>query len=117
MWQRSGLRRKNRSARRCLRRRKIDLVLGAIIDGRPQKTGEWRGRKKEGICLPKDGKMERFVRQVGLVAALAMPLWNIPLIRHILKRKSSADISRGWLYGVWSCIVLMLPSALASPDI
>ena len=45
-----------------------------------------------------------------------MPLWNIPLIIRIAKRKSSQDISLSWALGVFACILLMLPSALASPD-
>ena len=45
-----------------------------------------------------------------------MPLWNIPLIITIERRKSAGDISLMWVLGVWVCIVLMLPSALVSPD-
>ena len=46
-----------------------------------------------------------------------MPLWNIPLIIRIGRRKSSKDISLSWTLGVFSCILLMLPSALASTDL
>ena len=53
---------------------------------------------------------------LGLIAAVAMPLWNIPLILKIGQRKSSKDISLSWALGVFACILLMLPSALASPD-
>ena len=53
---------------------------------------------------------------LGLVAAMAMPLWNIPLIVTIRQRRSSKDISLAWAVGVFVCIVLMLPSALVSPD-
>ena len=56
------------------------------------------------------------VRLLGLVAAIAMPLWNIPLIVRIGQRKSSKDISVAWALGVFTCILLMLPSALVSPD-
>lgn len=55
--------------------------------------------------------------QIGLLAAVTMPLWNIPLVWRIVKRKTSNDISLGWLFGVWISILLMLPSALASDEI
>lgn len=57
------------------------------------------------------------VEQVGLVASVVMPLWNIPLIVKIIKRRSSADISLGWVLGVWVCCVLMAPSGFMSKDI
>ncbi len=53
---------------------------------------------------------------LGLVAAVAMPMWNIPLIIKINKRKFSREISLTWALGVFGCILLMLPSALVSPD-
>ena len=53
---------------------------------------------------------------IGLIAAVAMPFWNIPLILTIRRRKSSRDISLAWALGVLVCILLMLPSALTSPD-
>jgi len=56
------------------------------------------------------------VRTIGLVAGVALPLWNIPLIVRIGRRKSSADISVTWAVGVLVCIVLMLPAALVSSD-
>ncbi len=57
------------------------------------------------------------VEQIGLVASIAMPLWNIPLIVKIIKRKSSQDISMAWLLGVWICCLLMAPSGFMSKDI
>ena len=54
---------------------------------------------------------------VSLVSSIALPLWNIPLIAHIIKRKSSADISMAWALGVWVCIVLMAPSGFQSKDL
>ncbi|MBU0650656.1 hypothetical protein KKC59_01955 [bacterium] len=57
------------------------------------------------------------IEKIALVAAIALPLWNIPLIVRIIKRKSSADISLSWALGVWTCIVLMFPSAIRSTDI
>ncbi|MCR4336397.1 MAG: hypothetical protein NUV91_01125 [Candidatus Omnitrophica bacterium] len=57
-----------------------------------------------------------FINQVGFVAAIILPLWNIPLIINIVKRKSSRDISLWWALGVWVCILLMAPSGFVSPD-
>ena len=54
---------------------------------------------------------------LGTIAAVVMPLWNIPLILHIRKRRSSRDISLPWVLGVWSCVLLMLPAGLASSDV
>ena len=56
------------------------------------------------------------IQIVGLVAAVAMPFWNIPLILKIARRKSSKDLSLSWALGVFTCILLMLPAALISPD-
>ena len=61
--------------------------------------------------------MQKLIEILGLIGAVGMPLWNIPLIIRIYRRKSSADISLGWLWGIWGCMVLMLPSSLKSPDI
>lgn len=57
------------------------------------------------------------VQTIGLAAAVIMPLWNIPLILRIIKRKSSSDISLSWVLGVWVCALLMAPSGLTSKDI
>ena len=57
------------------------------------------------------------IQTIGLVASIIMPLWNIPLIVRIVKRKSSADISLSWVLGVWVCAVLMAPSGFTSTDI
>lgn len=56
------------------------------------------------------------IEQLGFLAAVAMPMWNIPLIIKISKRKSAGDISLVWALGVFACILLMLPAALKSPD-
>lgn len=56
------------------------------------------------------------VGTIGMVAGIALPLFNIPLIIHLVKRKSSGDISLSWAVGVWVCIVLMTPQALRSTD-
>lgn len=56
------------------------------------------------------------MQKIALVAAVILPLWNIPLIVRIIKRRSSRDISIFWAIGVWICSVLMAPSAFVSKD-
>ena len=58
-----------------------------------------------------------WVDKTGLFSAIMMPLWNIPLIVKIIKRRSSEDISLAWALGVWVCIILMFPSGLRSEDV
>jgi len=57
------------------------------------------------------------VEKVGLVAAVVLPLFNIPLIIKIIQRKSSKDFSLTWALGVWVCIILMAPSGFTSEDV
>jgi len=54
---------------------------------------------------------------LGLVCAIVLPTFNIPLIVRVIRRKSSADISLVWVVGVWACFVGMLPSSLRSADL
>jgi len=54
--------------------------------------------------------------KIAFVAAIVLPLWNIPLIVRIIKRRSSKDISMYWALGVWICFLLMAPEAFVSPD-
>ncbi|MBI3333526.1 MAG: hypothetical protein HYZ93_05495 [Candidatus Omnitrophica bacterium] len=61
--------------------------------------------------------MEAVIKGVGLVAAVVLPFWNLPLIFNIQRRRSSRDISLSWAWGVFGCLILMLPSALTSVDI
>ena len=61
---------------------------------------------------PADG-----IQKVALVAGVLLPLFNIPLIVRLVKRKSAEDLSLLWAIGVWVCIVLMTPQALRSADI
>lgn len=56
------------------------------------------------------------VRMIGMISAITLPFWNIPLILRIQQRKSSRDISLAWALGVWVCLVGMLPSGLSSTD-
>lgn len=51
-----------------------------------------------------------------MVAAVVLPLFNVPLIVRMERRRSSRDISLPWALGVWGCQLLMLPAGLASPD-
>lgn len=60
--------------------------------------------------------MSDWVEKIGVVSAVVMPLFNIPLILRILQRKSSEDISLSWALGVWVCILLMTPQAFRSHD-
>lgn len=55
--------------------------------------------------------------KIALIAAVILPLWNIPLIVRIVKRKSSKDISLYWALGVWICFLLMAPDAFKSADV
>ena len=57
------------------------------------------------------------LKWIGAAAGVAMPLFNIPLMVRIWRRRSAEDISLSWLFGVWGCMVVMLPSALVSPDV
>jgi uncharacterized protein with PQ loop repeat len=61
--------------------------------------------------------LAEWVEKIGLVAAVTVPVFNIPLIARIVKRKSSEDISLTWVVGVWICFVLMLPSGLMTDDV
>ena len=60
-----------------------------------------------------DGGM---IRALGLIGATVMPLWNIPLIIRIGRRRSSKDLGVSWTLGIFACILLMLPASLISPD-
>ena len=54
---------------------------------------------------------------MGVLAAIVLPLFNISLMLRIRRRKSSNDISIVWAIGVFSCVLLMLPSAILSKDL
>ncbi len=57
------------------------------------------------------------MKMIALIAAIALPLFNIPLIVRIIRRRSSDDMSISWALGVWICFLLMAPEAFRSPDI
>ena len=56
------------------------------------------------------------MKTIGFLAAVILPLWDIPLMVRIIKKKSSADISMGWIFGLWLSSVLMAPSAFIRQD-
>jgi len=56
------------------------------------------------------------LQTVSAFAGAILPLFNIPLILRIIKRKSADDISLVWVFGVWICILLMSPGAFTSED-
>jgi uncharacterized protein with PQ loop repeat len=56
------------------------------------------------------------VKTIGLWAATILPLWDIPLIVRIVRRKSSQDISLIYAVGIWVTAVMMAPSAFVSGD-
>ncbi len=53
----------------------------------------------------------------GMIGGVILPLFSLPLILRVLKRKSSSDISLVWAIGVYSCFIVMLPSAVTSEDL
>lgn len=54
--------------------------------------------------------------KIAIIAAIVLPLWNIPFIIRIIKRKSSKDISIYWALGAWICFLLMAPDGFSSPE-
>ena len=54
---------------------------------------------------------------IGLLAAIILPFFNIPLIVRIIRRRCSADISMSWAMGVWVCSLLMAPAGFTSKDL
>jgi hypothetical protein len=60
--------------------------------------------------------LDTWIERIGMVAACAVPFFNIPLIQRLIERKSSEDLSLPWAVGVWTCFVLMTPQALRSQD-
>ena len=61
--------------------------------------------------------LDSFIKVIGVIAAVILPLFNVPLIQKIIQRKSSRDISLCWALGVWVCIILMAPSGFKSQDV
>lgn len=57
------------------------------------------------------------INKIGMLAAVVLPLFNIPLILRIRKRRSSEDISLVWVFGVWISVLCLEPAALLSKDL
>ena len=56
------------------------------------------------------------ISKLGMISAILLPLFDIPLIWRIVKRKSSEDISLVWTFGIWICILGMFPASWISSD-
>ena len=56
------------------------------------------------------------IQTLGIISGIFMPVFNIPLILRIVRRRSSEDISLVWVVGVWICVMGILPSSLQSSD-
>ena len=54
---------------------------------------------------------------ISLIASVVLPMFNIPLMIRVIRRKSSSDISLTWAWGVWICLLLMAPSGFTSTDL
>jgi len=57
------------------------------------------------------------VKTLGFWASVILPLWDIPLIVQVIKRKSSRDISLTWAAGIWVTAVLMTPASFMEHNI
>lgn len=58
-----------------------------------------------------------WIHVTGMIAAIVLPFFSLPMIYKVYQRKSSKDISMVWALGVFGCFLLMLPSAVTSPDL
>ena len=58
-----------------------------------------------------------FWDSVAAVAGAALPLFDIPLIARIIKRRSSKDISIFWIAGLWASSAAMVPAALVGHEL
>ncbi len=57
-----------------------------------------------------------FIDQLGMLASIALPIFNIPLMLRLFQRKSSDDLSMTWVLGIFFCLLFMLPAGLKSSD-
>jgi uncharacterized protein with PQ loop repeat len=53
---------------------------------------------------------------IATVAGGVLPLFDIPLIYHVIKRRRSNDISRLWAMGLWLTSIAMAPAGIRSGD-
>jgi len=61
--------------------------------------------------------LTKMLNKIAHIASIILPLWNIPLIIRIIRRRSSKDLSIYWAIGVWICFLAMFPSGIKSQDI
>lgn len=61
-------------------------------------------------------ELKGIIITIGMASSIIMPLFNIPLVIKIWKRRSSSDISLTWTLGVWGSILVMTPAAIISSD-
>ena len=61
--------------------------------------------------------LHSWIQKIGIAAAIVLPLFNVPLMLKVHRRKSSSDFSMSWALGVWICMILMAPSGFTSEDI
>ena len=54
---------------------------------------------------------------MGVAAGFVLPLFNLPLIFKIYRTKSAKDFSMVWAFGIWICLLLMLPQVILTPDL
>lgn len=54
---------------------------------------------------------------LGMIGGVILPFFSLPLIFRVVQRKSSQDISMVWAIGVYSCFLIMFPSAITSEDL
>ena len=57
-----------------------------------------------------------WIQILGMTSSIALPLFNIPLMARIIRRRSSADLSLIWVLGVFFSLVGMTPAGCQSPD-
>lgn len=57
-----------------------------------------------------------FKQTLGFAASIILPFFNIPLMLRMYQRKSSEDLSLVWVFGIFFCLIAMIPVGLQSPD-
>ena len=56
------------------------------------------------------------IELLGIIVAIGLPFFNIPLVLRIRNNKSSHDISIIWTLGIYTGFILLLPPAYISSD-
>lgn len=60
--------------------------------------------------------MKGLFENISTIAAAVLPLFDIPLILHIMKRRSSKDISVLWAVGLWVTSIALAPAGILNPN-